>query len=74
MSGALCCRCPESGKWISESAWVVTKRHCNYSAFSGYRHVHSDYSEVHCLECGRFWRTKAKYVELLPDGKLVWSK
>lgn len=43
-------------------------RYCNYSAFSGYRRTPSDYSQIHCGECGRTWRSKGIYVELLPGA------
>ncbi len=42
--------------------WVVVVRCGNYSAFSGYHFTPSDYSEIKCLRCGNFWRTKAIYV------------
>jgi hypothetical protein len=48
--------------------WVVTMRNFNMSAFNGYHHTSSDYSELVCLECGRRWRTKARYVRHLPDS------
>lgn len=49
--------------------WVVLQRKCNYSAFSGYHFTESDYSAVQCQApgCGRVWRTKAAYVDKLPD-------
>jgi hypothetical protein len=47
--------------------WVVVHRKCNFSAFSGYRRTPSDYSLVLCTACGRRWRTKALYVDTLPD-------
>lgn len=50
------------------ASWVVEARRRNYSAFNGYRHTPSDYSQVRCLECRAVWRTKAKYVEALPDA------
>ena len=48
---------------------AVIQRHGNASAFNGYRWQHSDYSSVICLApgCGEVWRTKAAYVEELPD-------
>jgi hypothetical protein len=51
-------------------AWVVVARRCNYSAFNGYRWTPSDYSEVRCTrpDCLGRWRTKAKYVDALPDA------
>jgi hypothetical protein len=47
--------------------WVVVQRHGNASAFNGYRWQDSGYSSVRCLGCGRYWRTRASYVESLPD-------
>lgn len=49
------------------ASWVVVHRKCNFSAFSGYRYTPSDYSLVLCGTCGRRWRTKAAYVDTLPD-------
>lgn len=46
---------------------VVTVRRANYSAFSGYHHTRSDYSEVRCVQCASRWRTKAAYVDRSPD-------
>lgn len=48
--------------------WVVVQRNCNFSAFSGYRGTPSQYSGIRCLECGIFWRTKAKYVGRLRNA------
>ena len=45
--------------------WEIRQYKCNHSAFNGYRYTPSDYSEIHCLECNHFWRTKADYVEEL---------
>jgi len=66
MSGGRTCRdgCHRAG-----GHWVVVDRECNYSAFSGSQHTPSAYSLVGCLECGIFWRTKAKYVQTLRDAK-----
>jgi hypothetical protein len=61
MSGAVPCRCPS----LDRSKWRITQFRCNHSAFNGYRRTPSDYSGIRCLECGSFWRTKAKYVEEL---------
>lgn len=49
--------------------WVVLQRKCNHSAFNGYHWTPSDYSCLRCTECGRVWRTKAAYVDGLPDAK-----
>jgi hypothetical protein len=48
-------------------SWVVTTRRANYSAFNGYHRTPSDYSEVRCTACSKRWRTKAAYVDQLPD-------
>lgn len=50
--------------------WVVLQRKCNFSAFNGYRRTRSAYSSVECQApgCGRVWRTKAAYVDGLPDA------
>lgn len=49
--------------------WRVFQRKCNHSAFNGYRRTPSDYSTVQCQApgCGRTWRTKAAYVDEIPD-------
>jgi hypothetical protein len=48
----------------------VVMRKCNYSAFNGYRRTSSDYSLVECFVPGCTWmtRTKASYVNALPDA------
>jgi hypothetical protein len=51
--------------------WVVLVRKANYSAFNGGRRTVSDYSELHCRQCGAVWRTKAAYVDELPDNERV---
>ena len=48
--------------------WRVVDRNCNHSAFNGYRETYSAYSCVRCLDCGSYWRTKAAYVDKLPDA------
>jgi hypothetical protein len=47
---------------------VVTVWRANYSAFSGYRWTSSAYSEVWCIDTHQVWRTKAAYVDDLPDA------
>ena len=47
--------------------WFVVTRKANYSAFNGYHWTPSDYSEVRCGMCGSRWRTKAKFVDDLPN-------
>lgn len=53
--------------------WVVTVRKANYSAFNGGRRTPSDYSEVRCPKCSGVWRTKAAYVDDLPDEERTYS-
>lgn len=52
---------------------IVTQRRCNHSAFNGYHRTPSDYSNVVCTRkgCWGTWRTKASYVESLPDIKHI---
>jgi hypothetical protein len=56
-----------------DSCKVIVRR-ANYSAFNGYRYTPSDYSAVRCFVegCGARWRTKAGYVDLLPDAPTDW--
>jgi hypothetical protein len=69
MSGGQTCRCPESKKPMAERRWHVYQRHCNHSAFNGYRYTRSDWSSIGCAACHMTWRTKAAYVHRLPDYK-----
>ena len=62
------CKCPERDKPVADRAWVVIDRRCHHSAFSGYHRTPSDYSTVHCRCCRAVGRTKAAYVDQLPDG------
>lgn len=48
-------------------SWEVLQRNGNASAFNGYHWTPSDYSCVRCTSCGRVWRTKAAYVDSLPN-------
>lgn len=48
--------------------WVVDVRRANYSAFSGYHRTPSAYSQLRCTQCPAIWRTKAKYVDEIPDA------
>jgi len=71
MSGGISCHCEERSKPVKLRNWAVLDRKCNRSYFEypkGDCHV-SDYSKVICWECGRVWRTKAKYVDELEDGE-----
>lgn len=65
MGGIVACACFPylKGNRRPRAEWVVTLRECNYRR--GYNP--STYSEVRCTKCGRIWRTKAKYVDRLPD-------
>lgn len=61
MSGGPRCTCDERD-------WRVTMRGYNQSAFNGYRRTPSAYSEIRCFNCESRWRTRAAYVERLPDA------
>lgn len=52
-------------------AWVVVQRNYNMSAFNGYRKTWSEHSLVRCEVdgCRSAWRTRAAYVDGLPDAK-----
>ena len=63
MSGGAACNVRDRGH-----RHVVTARRSNRSAFSGYRWTPSAYSEVLCINDNRLWRTKAAYVDSLPDA------
>lgn len=47
--------------------WVVTTRNGNRSAFNGYHFTPSNYSQLHCLRCGTYWRSSGRYVKQVPD-------
>lgn len=64
------CHCPERRKPVKDRAWVVVARRCNYSAFNGWRYTPSDWSEVFCKGCHALGRTRASYVEDLPNGEI----
>lgn len=69
MSGGPACINPKVHR--AGGHWHIVQFMCNHSAFNGYKYTHSEYSEVHCRECGRFWRTKAGYVHTLPVESLL---
>ena len=48
-------------------SWAVVQYRGNASAFNGYRWQPSDYSGIRCNACGRYWRTRAAYVDDLPS-------
>jgi len=66
MAVSFSCRCETKDK----SNWVVIHRNHNHSAFESpkYAEHYSFYSTVYCTKCGAIGRTKAKYVDELPDG------
>ena len=67
MSGHIACTCGR--KRGDYSSLRVMMRNANYSHFEspkGGKH-YSDYSMVICTKCSGQWRTKAKYVDELPD-------
>lgn len=62
MSGGKVCKC-------NNPDWEVVQYKCNYSDFEypkGKCH-RSEWSGVVCNSCGAYWRTKAKYVDSLPE-------
>lgn len=66
-----------SGGWACKdkthrAQWQVTQRHCNHSAFNGYRRTYSAWSAVRCPECHAIWRTKGAFVNTLPDAPDAW--
>lgn len=67
MSGGLSCKC-------DAPILVVTMRKANYSAFNGYHYTPSDYSQIKCRRCGATWRSKAKFVQRLPDASSVGAR
>jgi hypothetical protein len=76
MSGGNPCTCKGKDR---RRHWVVVMRHCNYSYFEtpkGGKH-HSNYSQIRCKapDCNGLFRTKAKYVDDLPDDTdLEWRR
>lgn len=66
------CSCPEKsaplpvdlkpGDNRRPRQWFVIRRNRSRSAFNGYCEQWSDFSDVYCRACGRYWRTKAAYV------------
>lgn len=61
MSGGKVCICDQP----REKRLRVVVYKGNYSAFNGGRFQSSDYSLIRCLQCGKFFRTKAAYVSEL---------
>lgn len=64
MSGGTVCKCEPA----LLRQWMVLKRKFNTSAFNGGKVAPSEYSTVTCGTCSALWRTKAKYVDGLPDA------
>jgi hypothetical protein len=71
MSGGVVCQCltgtPKQRREQRPKVWEVTQRYCNHSAFNGYHRTASQWSAVRCKQCNTSWRTKASYVNQLPD-------
>lgn len=63
MSGGVPCKNRKEHREL----WRVTVRKANYSAFNGGHRTPSDYSEVRCTACSGVWRTRAAYVDKLPN-------
>lgn len=74
MSVSFSCHCSERRKPVADRNWVVVQRKCNHSAFNGYHYTPSEYSTVWCNECHALGRTKAGYVDSLPDGEIEFDK
>ena len=53
------CRCLEPDRRV----WRVIQHQSNRSHFSRGGRAKSVYSQLRCLQCGDFWRTKAAYVD-----------
>jgi hypothetical protein len=70
MSVSFSCHCDERRKPVEKRKWGVSRRNCRCSAFDGYQVMASDYSTVHCLVCRAAGRTKAAFVDQLPDVDL----
>jgi hypothetical protein len=72
MSGGKICQCLTGGKKQRDDNrkiyWEVLQRNCNHSSFNGGHYTSSAWSEVRCTQCFANWRTKANYVNELPDG------
>jgi hypothetical protein len=47
------------------------RRNFTRSAFNGYRTQWSASSDVYCAVCGSYWRSKAAWVDELPDADLL---
>jgi hypothetical protein len=62
MSGGQACR-----DQAHKPHWVVWMRKHNRSAFNGYRYAPSAYSLIQCPVCLSLWRSKAAFVDQLPD-------
>lgn len=66
MSGGYACICKRRyAADFRAKFWRIVQFMCNHSAFNGYHKTSSDYSSLRCLNCGRYWRTKANYVYTL---------
>jgi len=62
------CKCPERDKPVAESRVMAATVDDHPLTFSGYHRTPSEYSTVHCRCCRAIGRTKAAYVDQLPDG------
>ncbi len=54
--------------------WRVIDRKANHSAFNGGKRTPSAYSAIQCGACGAVWRSKAKFVDALPDAPADWFR
>ena len=71
MAVSFSCKCPEQNKVVQKRAWIVVHRryirneHCR---------TPSDCSLVFCRKCHALGRTKAAYVDILPDASANFSE
>lgn len=61
MSQGTVCHCND------RAHFVVRHRQHNHSAFNGYHKTYSEYSTIACTVHGTRWRSKAAWVDDLPD-------
>lgn len=68
MSQGVSCKDP-----AHKPSWFVTQRNQRCSAFDGYHPMWSEYSCVRCPICPTAWRSKAAFVDKLPNAPRNWE-